>query len=63
MSLHALFGQDVNGKTKEWKISVSNKETHSVIETSFGYIDGKKSINTQIVDKGKNIGKKNETGI
>ena len=62
MSLNSLFGQDVNGKTKEWKISVSNKETHSVIETSFGYIDGKKSINTQIVDKGKNIGKKNETG-
>jgi hypothetical protein len=42
MSLYTLFGKDVNGKTKEWKISVSSKDTHSVIETSFGYIDGKK---------------------
>jgi hypothetical protein len=32
-----------------------------VIETTHGYVDGKKQVNEKVISEGKNIGKKNET--
>jgi DNA ligase-1 len=58
-----LYGVDKNGKTKVWNASVmtssSSSSSFSMIE--FGQEDGKKQVSTRDYDKGKNIGKKNET--
>ena len=56
-----LYSKDKNGKTKQWKIRVENHKNFSRIIYSYGYIDGKQIEYTLDVDKGKNIGKKNET--
>lgn len=56
-----LYGYDVNNKIKEWNIQVQNMNTHSLMIYSYGYIDGKKVECNQIINKGKNIGKKNST--
>ena len=49
------------GKTMTWAISVLNRDNKGVIQTTFGYVDGKKQTNEKIIAEGKNIGKKNET--
>jgi ATP-dependent DNA ligase len=56
-----LYCSDKNGKTKEWKIKVDKYHKYSEIIYSYGYIDGKKTEYKLQIDKGKNIGKKNET--
>jgi DNA ligase-1 len=56
-----LYGCDINNKIKEWKIQVQDMQTHSSMIYSYGYIDGKKVECNQIINKGKNIGKKNST--
>jgi hypothetical protein len=56
-----LYSKDKNGKTKQWKIRVEKYKDFSRIIYSYGYIDGKQIEYTLDVDKGKNIGKKNET--
>jgi DNA ligase-1 len=56
-----LYGYDVNNKIKEWNIQVQDMITHSLMTYSYGYIDGKKVECNQIINKGKNIGKKNST--
>jgi len=62
-SFPVLYGIDKNGKTKVWKAYVmtssSSSSSFSMIE--FGQEDGKKQLSTREYDKGKNIGKKNET--
>ena len=59
--LNVLYSQDVNGKTKEWKIQVFDKGEHSIMEYSYGYTGGKFVSCSQKYSKGKNIGKSNET--
>lgn len=56
-----LQGESTTGKTKVWSVRVFDRDGHGVIETSHGYIDGKKQVNEKVIDEGKNIGKKNET--
>jgi DNA polymerase/3'-5' exonuclease PolX len=56
-----LQGESTTGKTKVWSVRVFEREGHGVIETSHGYIDGKKQVNEKVISEGKNIGKKNET--
>lgn len=56
-----LYGVDKNGKKKVWKIEVENKGDYSEIRCCYGFEEGKKVSNSNIVNKGKNIGKKNET--
>jgi DNA ligase-1 len=56
-----LYATDKNGKVKQWDICVENTGNHSLITSSFGYLDGKKTISKVVVDHGKNIGKRNET--
>ena len=62
-----LQGTATTGKTKMWSIRVFDRGSTTdaglvgVIETTHGYIDGKKQVNEKIISEGKNIGKKNET--
>ena len=56
-----LQGDAQNGKTKMWKIVVVERDTKGVIQTTFGYVDGKKQVNEKVISEGKNLGKKNET--
>ena len=49
------------GKTMMWKIAVLDRDGKGVLQTTFGYVDGKKQTNEKTITEGKNIGKKNET--
>jgi ATP-dependent DNA ligase len=64
-SFPELQGEAQSGKTKMWSIRVLERELGKtligVIETTHGYVDGKKQVNEKIITEGKNIGKKNET--
>jgi hypothetical protein len=65
-SFPELQGEAQTGKTKMWSIRVLERNTGAgticgVIETTHGYVDGKKQINEKIIAEGKNVGKKNET--
>jgi ATP dependent DNA ligase domain/DNA ligase OB-like domain len=65
-SFPELQGVAETGKTKMWSIKVTERVSGTglicgVIETTHGYVDGKKQVNEKIIFEGKNIGKKNET--
>ena len=64
-SFPELNGEAQTGKTKMWSIRVLERDYNGiicgVIETTHGYVDGKKQVNEKIITEGKNIGKKNET--
>ena len=62
MSLPTLYGRSTNGKIKEWSVSVLKMgDGTCYIETSHGYVDGKKQLDQRLIDSGKNIGRANET--
>lgn len=60
-----LYGESSHGKRKVWSIRVETRTTdscaHGVIINEHGYEDGKKVVNERVVEKGKNIGRSNET--
>lgn len=56
-----LYGEATTGKAKQWAIRVFERSGCGVIETTFGYVDGKLQKNEKVISEGKNIGKKNET--
>ncbi len=56
-----LYQSDKRGKCRQWDIKVEEHENHSVILCHFGCVPGKRIENSIIVDKGKNLNKKNET--
>jgi ATP-dependent DNA ligase len=60
-SFPELQGDSQLGKTKMWTIRVVERNGSGVIETTHGYVDGKKQTNEKTITEGKNIGKKNET--
>jgi ATP-dependent DNA ligase len=60
-SFSELQGDSQTGKTKMWSVRVFERNGCGVIETTHGYVDGKKQVNEKIISQGKNIGKKNET--
>lgn len=64
-SFPELNGEATTGKAKMWSIKVTERALATglvgVIETTHGYVDGKKQINEKVITEGKNIGKKNET--
>lgn len=60
-SFPILFGESSHGKTKQWSVSVESRNGCGAIIQTHGYVDGKKVVNERIVEKGKNIGKKNGT--
>ena len=53
-----LFGTATNGKVKQWSVEVLDG---AIIRTSHGYEGGKIQVMDKQIEKGKNIGKKNET--
>ena len=61
MEFPTLYGEASTGKTKVWSIYVREKDGYGEIVVEHGYSDGKKQVNSKIIDSGKNIGKKNET--
>ena len=56
-----LHGEDSKGKTRVWSIRVFARNGCGVIETTYGLLGGKMTVNERDVCVGKNIGKKNET--
>ena len=52
-----LYRQNSKGTIQQWTISVKDTE----ITTEYGLVDGKLQTTTDIVKKGKNIGRSNET--
>jgi hypothetical protein len=60
-SFPELHGEATTGKIKLWSIRVLERDGTGVIETTHGYVDGKKQVNEKVISAGKNIGKKNET--
>jgi len=60
-SFPELQGEAQTGKIKSWSIRVLERDNAGVIETTHGYVDGKKQVNEKVISVGKNIGKKNET--
>jgi hypothetical protein len=64
-SFPELQGDAVNGKAKTWTIRVIEREIGGcmcgVIETTHGYVDGKKQVNEKVIERGKNISRSNET--
>lgn len=61
-TLGPIYTTDSKGKQKHWSISVESLDNDTAkIVTQYGYIDGKITVNEELITKGKNIGKKNET--
>ncbi len=56
-----LYDLSSTGKVKVWMIKVESLYGEVSIITTHGYKDGKMSNKGKVIDKGKNIGKKNET--
>jgi hypothetical protein len=62
MKFETLYGKSSTGKIKEWSVEVVKYANGTAaIETTHGYIDGKKQVDVRDVTSGKNIGKSNET--
>jgi ATP-dependent DNA ligase len=61
--LPALFRPATSGKTLMWQIEVSDHviQGQAVIRVSSGLQDGTRQVFSTIIEKGKNIGKSNET--
>jgi ATP-dependent DNA ligase len=56
-----LYTIDKKNLVREWEIKVVKHNDYSEIITKFGTLNGKQITNITKIDKGKNIGKKNET--
>lgn len=60
--MEPIIETDKKGNKRIWKIEVEETpEKFGKIITTFGLIDGKQTVQEKIIEKGKNIGKKNET--
>jgi len=60
-SFPTLYDKDSKGKIRMWSVKVENRSGLGAIISSHGIVGGKIQENTRIVEKGKNLGKKNET--
>lgn len=58
-----LYGKSKNDKIKSWCISVVKQEDKALIIIRHGYLDGKIIEICKEINKGKNLGKKNETSF
>lgn len=56
-----ILYKNVKGKILEWKIKVHLEFGVPEIYTMYGYIDGTFQVNRELIEKGKNKGKANET--
>lgn len=60
-NFETLYGYDSKNKQKQWCIMVEKHKDYSIMKYSYGYVDGKQTECSNIISKGKNIGKINET--
>ena len=60
-SFPVLYGVEKNGKIKQWSIQVDKVGQYAKVTTLYGQMDGKMQETERFYEKGKNIGKKNET--
>jgi DNA ligase-1 len=57
-----LYGRATTGKIKMWKATVTKLgDGTAYLEVEHGYVDGKKQVDSRMIEEGKNIGKANET--
>jgi len=57
-----LYGRATTGKIKMWKAIVTKLEDGTAcLEIEHGYLDGKKQLDSRMIEEGKNIGRSNET--
>jgi len=57
-----LYEQSSTGKVKHWTISVAmDNKDYAVIIVEYGAGDSKVRVSKKIIDKGKNVGRSNET--
>jgi DNA ligase-1 len=62
MRFPTLFKKTSTGAIQFWSIGVTAYDGHGIIDTSYGQLDtDSPQITSDIISKGKNIGKKNET--
>lgn len=60
--LPTLYGRATTGKIKMWKATVTKLgDGTAYLEVEHGYVDGKKQVDSRMIEEGKNIGKANET--
>ena len=60
--LPTLYGRATTGKIKMWKATVTKLgDGTAYLEVEHGYLDGKKQLDSRMIEEGKNIGKANET--
>ena len=60
--LPTLYGRATTGKIKMWKATVRKLgDGTAYLEVEHGYLDGKKQLDSRMIEEGKNIGKANET--
>ena len=58
----SLYAMAATGKVKKWTIRVVEHAPQNVeIQTETGYIDGKKTLHSKTITKGKSLGRANET--
>jgi ATP-dependent DNA ligase len=57
MALPTLYCKSKTGKTQVWKIETIDAK----IRVSYGYEGGAVTVNEKVIEKGKNLGKKNAT--
>lgn len=57
-----LYGKATTGKIKTWKATVTKLgDGTAYLQVEHGYLDGKKQLDSRMIEEGKNIGKANET--
>jgi len=56
-----LYEQSTTGKTKHWSISVESRTDGAAIVVKYGAGDSKIRVSENLITKGKNLGKTNET--
>lgn len=61
MKLATLYKLTSTGKVQMWEIESYGTDFASYIKTTYGHQDGAKQTATEVITKGKNVGKANET--
>lgn len=56
-----LYGKSSTGKIKLWSIRAEERQGKAAIVTEYGYEDGETQYTRVLVEKGKNVGRSNET--
>ena len=56
-----LYGKSSTGKIKVWKIKAEVHNGRAAIVTEYGYEEGESQYTRVTIDKGKNLGRSNET--